>query len=172
MQNTTNGLLVAELDGHLRALAMINCTDFDYSAYAFTVRLDQGKLLESLSEHLKACLEEMRSEFEDIDFSDFILDTIERISPWIGHLEEALKILLLPDPFRQSKVIESEILETVRCQVAWHVMELIQSITSEFSNKEIFRVEYASRDGSEGCFYIIPIEDDHLVLNFCKNKVE
>jgi hypothetical protein len=170
MQNDAIEHLIAKLDGHLRAFAMINSTDFDYSSNAEFITLDADNLLKSLSDHLNIKISEMRSNFDDIQFSDFIIGSIEKIEDWIGPLEEDLKLLLLPDPFKQSKVIDSEILETIRCQVSWHIMELIRILTNDFSNKQIYRVNYARQDDSKGCFYIIPINNSHLVMNFCNNN--
>lgn len=170
MTTTDTEILTANLDGHLRAFAMINNTNFDYSSNASIAKLDKNNLIKSLSDHLNSYVEEMRGVFEDIEFSNFMLEKLERIEPWIGPFENDLKKLLLPNPFTQSNKLDSEILETVRKQVAWYIMELLDSLTNGFSNKEIFKINYKKQDGSKGCYYLIPIQEDHLLINFCKNN--
>jgi len=160
-------ILVANLDGWLRGLAEINGLSFQYRGGAYTVKLDNKYEPEhSFRIYFKETTEYNREHFKEVDWPTYTFENWQEFSPWVGPLEEALKDYLLPNPFNQVDLLDENNLETIKCRVAWHVMELIMLITDSFSNESIYKVNYEREKFSEGIFYVIPIETEFLVLDF------
>jgi len=167
MNNRDVQILVANLDGWLRGLAEINGSSFQYRGGAYTIELDNKSDPEpSFRKYFKEITEYNRKHFKEVDWPTYYFENWQKITPWVGPLEESLKDHLLPNPFNQTDILDEDNLEIIKCRTAWHVMDLIMLITDNFSNKSIYRVDYERGKFSEGIFYVIPLYTEYLVLDF------
>jgi len=146
--------LLGRLAGYVDVIASIDGVYGDSLAAAYIASLDESDLLESLKEHLQ-------QETKD----QYLYDSISEIpKPWTRQLHNALESFFLHRPFGMSDDLGSEQLKKTRYNLVWKVMEMVRLITNDFSCEKISCVEMRSNNGYVGHMYVLPLDQDFLLL--------